>query len=731
MAENYIRSKGLPKGYKFDNSSKPGDSGPYVGIVKNNVDPARSGRIQVYIEQFAGPDETDQSNWRTVSYLPPFFGSTNNSGSSKGSGNYVNNKHSYGMWFTPPDLGTKVLCFFVAGESNQGYYVGCIPEDGLSHMVPAIGASANFVKNNDAQQGFFKQASRLPVTELNSLDKSIDEDPKFFEADKPVHSVVAGALWQQGIITDLVRGPISSSSQRESPSNVFGFSTPGRPIFQGGFTDENIQQAVRDNQDPNAFNVIGRKGGHSFVLDDGDIFGQDNLVRIRTSKGHQITLSDDGDALYIIHANGQSWIELGKEGTLDVFSTNSVNVRTQGTINLHADNDINMYAGGKINQYSKAGTTIESQADVGIRGVTASKIYSSGAVHIKGDNTVAIKAGKIGSFDGGDRLDLKGGCVGLNSGGGLPADSVVAIKKNKVSDSVYTPDSGWQPEFGVLETINTRVPTHEPWPYHNMGVENSVDIGAGGETSLPSQIQSTLDSLSDITPENVLSASDFSLAIPSKISIGSIDQDQVTGMMAQLEKEVGQSFDTFTPDIGVGKFGFSTDQLEKAGFLKPGTNTKFLQSGNFDTEAILKSTNVWTGKAGTDSLTEFLNSSDTQTKAMENLYLTSLSELKSQGIVKGTESPTNLAPLIQAGAKYGSANVSDWVKGTGNTQIKNAITSTARNAVYAVDYIDTKITSTVKAYGTPGAYIGTVDRTAVDLDVKNIVGNQKVPPTKY
>jgi hypothetical protein len=108
-------------------------------------------------------------------------------------------------------------------------------------------------------------------------------------------------------------------------------------------------------------NVIGRRGGHSLVMDDGNIEGKDNLVRVRTSGGHQITMSDDGNFLYIIHANGQAWLELGQEGTLDVYATNSVNVRTQGTINLHADEDINMFAGKKINMKSAGNTTIETE----------------------------------------------------------------------------------------------------------------------------------------------------------------------------------------------------------------------------------------------------------------------------------------------------------------------------------------------------------------------------------
>jgi len=51
------------------------DSGPYIGIVKNNVDPARLGRLEVYIPDLAGL--VDGPNVPiTVTYASPFGGST-------------------------------------------------------------------------------------------------------------------------------------------------------------------------------------------------------------------------------------------------------------------------------------------------------------------------------------------------------------------------------------------------------------------------------------------------------------------------------------------------------------------------------------------------------------------------------------------------------------------------------------------------------------------------------
>jgi hypothetical protein len=155
MPDNIVRSSGRPKEYKLDRGGVAAEMGPFVGIVKNNVDPARLGRLQVYIDVFGGSNPEDQSLWRSVRYLPPFYGVTPPVGSGVGTGSYLGNQQSYGMWFTSPDVGTQVLCFFVNGDPLLGYYVGCIPDEGVIHMLPAVGASTKFKTDNAVQQAYF------------------------------------------------------------------------------------------------------------------------------------------------------------------------------------------------------------------------------------------------------------------------------------------------------------------------------------------------------------------------------------------------------------------------------------------------------------------------------------------------------------------------------------------------------------------------------------------------
>jgi len=487
MAMNTPRGKGQPKEYKFDRGGTPNDFGPFIGIVMNNIDNTRQGRLQVYIEQFAGPDRENQNLWRTVSYCPPFYGATQQSGTTQGTGTFVGNRQSYGFWATPPDLGVSVLCFFVGGDPSQGYYVGCIPDQGLNQMIPAVGAVTNYVVQNANQSTYFAKSPRLPVTEINAApsNTAISESPQPFNQPKPVHSYSAAVLFQQGLNNDTIRGPIASSSQRESPSNCYGMSTPGRAIYQGGATDATIlQQADSASTNVNAVNVVGRRGGHTFVMDDGAVDGSDNLIRIRTSKGHQITMSDDGNCLYICHANGQAWVELGQEGTLDVYTTNSINMRTEGTLNFHSDGDINMFAGGKFNVKSKQAMNLQSDEELQIACKKNLTLFSQEEIGVSASGMLAIKS-KLATIDGGAALSLKGLLVSLNGGPGLPVTTPKGLTNYIMPNTEFNNTTGWQVSPTGTESICTRAPTHEPWPYHNQGVGVTTDLSQGQTTPSP------------------------------------------------------------------------------------------------------------------------------------------------------------------------------------------------------------------------------------------------------
>ena len=74
--EETQRSRGRPANYKMSRGGVPADFGPFYGIVKNNIDPTKSGRLEVFINAFQDGDEDNSTKWTTVYYLPSFFGNT-------------------------------------------------------------------------------------------------------------------------------------------------------------------------------------------------------------------------------------------------------------------------------------------------------------------------------------------------------------------------------------------------------------------------------------------------------------------------------------------------------------------------------------------------------------------------------------------------------------------------------------------------------------------------------
>jgi hypothetical protein len=488
MVDNIQRSRGRPDNYKLDRGGVPADGGPFLGLVMNNVDPTRSGSLWVYIETFGSGNIQDETKWIKVRYMPSFFGSTplpNSAGTTDTVGTYPGNQNSYGMWFTPPDIGVTVMCVFVNGRKDQGFYIGVVPEEGLGHMVPGLAASSNFDTENKNQAAYSKGAGRLPVTEINVLNDKIFNNPKFYDQKKPVQSYIAGVLFQQGLLKDPERGTIGSSSQRESPSSVFGVSTPGRAVYQGGMKPDDIQQRVNAGDvRPNQAQVIGRVGGHSLVMDDGDIRGTNQMMRLRTTNGHQITMSDSGNFLYITHANGQTWIELGAAGTVDVFSTNSINLRSQGDINLHADRDINMYAGRTFKAKSEKTMQLESITDIVMDAQTNITLYSKATIGVKSDGTLTLNSAG-GSWGAGSDLRLQAGGIDLN---GPAADRVTTpnpITKTLLDDTSFSTSTGWIVKSQALTSIVSRAPTHEPYPYHNLGVDAKLKFEQGKPTPPP------------------------------------------------------------------------------------------------------------------------------------------------------------------------------------------------------------------------------------------------------
>lgn len=669
--ENIIKQFGKFSSNQDDRGGSTVIPSAVVGIVKNNVDPAHSGKLDVYlVRQDSSANHDNASSWVSVNYMSPFFGYTTTTSNKSDDGKFVGNPNSYGMWMTPPDIGTEVLCVFLNGDPSQGYYIGCLPNPGVSHMVPAIGSSSSLILN-EGEATSYGGAKSLPVSEINNANPAHSENPNLTSQPRTVHSYQAAILNKQGLIRDPDRGTITSSSSRESPSRVFGISTPGRPIYQGGYTDDTIKDAISDPNTPNdKFKIIGRTGGHTFVMDDGDLTGKDQLVRLRTSAGHMIMMNDKAQTLFIVHANGKSYIELGKEGTIDMYSTNSVNIRTQGDLNLHADNNVNIKANKDINISADNNLHIESLKETTTFVGTTFKGYTKGDYTQKNESKTSISsAGEYGVKSKGTVYVVGGPDVKLNSGD--PSLTPAEVKQQTViqhTDTLYDSNVGWAAAPGKLSSIVSRAPAHSPWASANAGVDVQVNLSA--DSNFPKAPSSAVQNVNSSAGSNLNNSTSPSIAAttPSIQGTSSMLGSNATRSMASqlavtaqtgplgaLSKQGAGIYDDGTTKTSViGNYGLNADHLDKAGIIKPGSASAVqlaLDSGKSLTEAMPN--NIFTGQNGIKSLPQFLNDSGAQAQTVNTLFQQGEQTLKSSGLITGLESATQTGGLVMGTAIAG------------------------------------------------------------------------------
>jgi hypothetical protein len=342
----------------FKNKYSVGDTGPYVGVVKNTIDPLRMGRLGVHIPALSKTEgETRSDGAQKIpaesliwcQYLSPFYGAKPFRATSKTDPyDYQQSQTAYGMWAIPPDVDTNVLVIFAKGEKGNAnaFWIGCIQEPLTNQQVPGLGATVNTVA--ESQGGDFSQSKEdiygttiLPAGEKN---KNMFADGETVESANqwkyPINTDLADQLMRQGLVADQVRGTTTSSARRESPSAVFGINTPGRIKADSRTPNVGIDGTPL---------AVDRAPGHSFVMDDGAADGTNQLTRLRTASGHQLLMHDTEGVVYIANGSGNAWIEMDSEGRIDVYSgIGGINMRTQGDFNLHSDANINMHAAGQI-----------------------------------------------------------------------------------------------------------------------------------------------------------------------------------------------------------------------------------------------------------------------------------------------------------------------------------------------------------------------------------------------
>jgi hypothetical protein len=270
-----------------------------------------------------------------------------------------------------------------------------------------------------------------------------------------------------------------------------------------------------------------------------------------------------------------------------------------------------------------------------------------------------------------------------------------------------------------------------------LGTAGSALVGAAAKAgSVATTALQTINSALTRTTvgPNTINVADFAKTIPAVNAIGPMDSAQVTGVLAQAKNLVGQSASTISNAKGIGEFGLNIQQLETAGYVKPGTSN-LLTQGASSIVAVAKSPSIWTGKGGIQGLSGLLASPSTQGLIQQDLMTKGVAGLGAVGIPVKNLSAQGLAGMSLNAAKS-LPNAEAFAKGlpipgdaTGN--IKAAFDTAVRDSAFAVNLVSTKIPNAFKDTAIPVPATDTVSRATVDAASSRIAGNEKIPPVNY
>ena len=461
----------------FNEKYVDNDAGPYIATVKTTADPLRMGRLGVNIAALTNTTDPKPSQITWCQYLSPFYGVKSLRAVSKSDPySFEDTQQSYGMWAVPPDIDTTVLVIFAKGENQNenAFWMGCVQDPLTNQMVPGNGATdktrvagntTDFAQNKQELYG----TDVLPAGEKNR--NMLDPGDTVASADKwnyPINDPLTKQLESEGLVQDQVRGTTSSSARRESPSQVFGMNTPG-PV--------DINSTPRNLGLGGSPVLIDRNPGHSFVMDDGDVDGNNQLTRLRTASGHQLLMHDTEGVVYLANGSGKAFIEMDKNGKISIYSDKGIDIRAEGDFNLHADDNINFHAGKKIKFTAEENVVLNAEKYVyvmGESGILNASQKGSVRNFARDGITSHTKGIQFHSADG--RIDLASGSqVHLNSVGPRavmgpgwlkPTSVKVGIKETKKQDVIaQQPILNGKPNYEKVK-VKTTVEgfvTHEPY----------------------------------------------------------------------------------------------------------------------------------------------------------------------------------------------------------------------------------------------------------------------------
>jgi hypothetical protein len=162
--------------------------------------------------------------------------------------------------------------------------------------------------------------------------------------------------------------------------------------------------------------------------------------------------------------------------------------------------------------------------------------------------------------------------VGLKSGDTLQSPTTTGVQ---FSLSRLDRETAGVPDVALLaiygDAVVSSFPSFPPFPLFPASRDGPL-IAINGD-----EVVSALPTITNVPIDNGITVSDYVDTGTVTGSIGPLTPTNVQAIMAAVAASVCQPADVITNELGLGKYGFNAEQLEAAGYLKPGTAARFLQ----------------------------------------------------------------------------------------------------------------------------------------------------------
>jgi len=421
-------------------------SGLYIAKVIDITDDRYEGFMNVEIigEGYKGDVESKEGRkeYARVRRSSPYGGSIQFDGFT----------NTYGFSSHPPNPGSQVLVAF-ANNSSVGICIGVLPDTTRNASYPTQPGARTDTEPSSVGPTYDPGATTKTNNNLRpraNPERIRNESSEFKDQTNNCE------ISETGTGIDSIRGLSSSSARRESPTQVFGFNTPG---------------------------------GHQFVMDDGTKAtgdrcvnpdpdrqeGLSKLLRLRSAGGAQFLIHDGPGMIYISDQAGSTWIQMSSDGKIDIYAGNDISMHTEANFNLHCKDNFNVEADA-INFKARGTDGIKIESSTGEFNLHANKdikLTTDLNGHIKAVGNVRV------STDG--LIDLNG----------PPA---TAAEKTTANNHTLNKT--------VKESIVGRVPEKEPWGGHG---DSGLDAKILPQVADPNPTQVVKDiQMDDLTQGSVV-----------------------------------------------------------------------------------------------------------------------------------------------------------------------------------------------------------------------------------